>query len=461
MKVVIYARAIMWALLFSFAPWAPWAQDNVSAEIENIRAAHHLPGISAMAVKKGRILAQGSAGIRRQGDSTPLLASDPINIASCTKWMTATMVGRLVDRGILRWDLRVREVFTNYATFNPAFPEITLDQLLCHQGRIEDSVSFQNRHGAQFLSVPGNISEIRRWVADTVLKDPPAPLGTYANQGYTVIGAMVEIVTGKDWETLLREEVLEPLRMHSSGVGIVFDDALPPKAPVGHSLAAGGTIPKPVGRVVGNVDRFDQAAYGPGAYVTCTLQDWAKFLHMQMTSDLSDYLSPGTAAQLQGAFSGVQGYGRGVNAGLTRAWASPGYALNHSGDVFGEDCVFWAAPARDFFVLVFTNCHSDDNATGLGLDAVAGLLVQRYSNATPAGPWLEAPTMASFLQGRREAIIEYLTLPGVYYSNESSSDLVTWKPLGAPNGTLARSYRTVFSEANSARQAFYRAVALP
>src|SRR5213075_1599447 len=46
------------------------------------------------------------------------------------------------------------------------------------------------------------------------------------------------------------------------------------------------------------------------------------------------------------------------------------------------------APARDFIVVVFTNCRSADNSTALALDDVAGLLVSRYSGATASDPWL-------------------------------------------------------------------------
>src|SRR5262245_23245139 len=88
-------------------------QININGDLETIRTNRHMPGLSAMAIKQGRIIAQGAAGYRRQGVSTPLLVSDRINIASCTKWMTATVAGRLVDKGIISWNTRVRDVFTN------------------------------------------------------------------------------------------------------------------------------------------------------------------------------------------------------------------------------------------------------------------------------------------------------------------------------------------------------------
>ena len=87
------------------------AQSDVSAELEPIRAKYHLPGLSAMAIKDGRILAQGAAGVRRIGQTNRLTVADKVNIGSCTKWMTATIAARLVDRGLIRWDTRIRDLF--------------------------------------------------------------------------------------------------------------------------------------------------------------------------------------------------------------------------------------------------------------------------------------------------------------------------------------------------------------
>lgn len=78
------------------------AQDDVSSDIEAIRNNRNMPGMSALVVKNGYVIAEGAAGFRRQGQPNPLLVTDQINIASCTKWMTATIAGRLVDRGVIQ-----------------------------------------------------------------------------------------------------------------------------------------------------------------------------------------------------------------------------------------------------------------------------------------------------------------------------------------------------------------------
>src|SRR5882672_936875 len=90
------------------------SQVDISANLETWRTNRHMPGLMAMCIKSGRILAQGAAGYRRQGQPDKLLLTDRVNLASNTKWMTATIAARLVDRGVISWNTRVSDLFTNY-----------------------------------------------------------------------------------------------------------------------------------------------------------------------------------------------------------------------------------------------------------------------------------------------------------------------------------------------------------
>ena len=355
---------------------------DLSADLTLIRVYYNMPGLSALALKKGQIVAQGASGYRRQGDPTPLLVTDPINIGSCSKWMTATLAGRLVDRKILSWTTQVHECFSNYNSFNSVFRNATLEQFLAHRSGVQQSTTFYNRHLRELLVQQGSFHQIRSWVAQTVLKDSPeVPPGEYlyANQGYAVAAAMMEQITGRDWESLIQEYVFIPLNMRSATIGVIYDDVVPPKTPVGHDLPLNQTVPIPRPLLSATLLHNDQAATGSGGYIACTLQDWSKFLHAHVTAESTGYLSAETAAKLKRPYIGVEGYGLGVSA-YNRTWATPGQALVHSGDIFGQDTVFWMTPGRDLIVAVYTNCLSAGTSTGLALDNAAGMLIGRYAN---------------------------------------------------------------------------------
>jgi CubicO group peptidase (beta-lactamase class C family) len=445
-----------------------WSQVDVSHDLETIRTNRHMPGILAMAIKKGLIVAQGATGYRRQGDSTPLLITDPVNLGSCTKWMTATIAGRLVDRGIIGWNTRVRDVFTNYPAFNPSFTNVTLDQLLCHYGGVENETTFEATHWTSFMSQTGSVSQLRRWVSDTVLKDAPqVPPGTYlyANQGYTVAATMMEIASGTDWETLIQQEVFTPVRMKSATLGQVFDNALPPKAPVGHDLAAGATNPVPRLKLPLNYELHYHAAVGPPGYVGCTLKDWAKFLRIHTTNYISDYMSSATGTRLQQPYiddgdGSNFDMGRGILV-TDRTWASPGKALAHGGDVFGQDSLVWMAPANDFITVAAINCSATNTAVGDALNDVATLLVLNYANALPNGPLLEDPA-PSGLTVHDHAVLSYLTLPGLAYVVEITTNLHgNWAPANGANGQTAAGLVSSYTDSSLSPVKFFRVRAVP
>ncbi len=122
---------------------------------------------------------------------------------------------------------------------------------------------------------------------------------------------MMEIASGLDWEALIQQEVFTPIRMNSATLGQVFDNVVPPKAPVGHDLSGGALVPRLL--LPNNYEFHYKASAGAAGYVACTLQDWTKFLHVQATSSISDYLTPATGVRLQQSYTGAgtDGYGRG------------------------------------------------------------------------------------------------------------------------------------------------------
>jgi CubicO group peptidase (beta-lactamase class C family) len=448
----------------AFFPFPLRAQADESAALATIRGTYNLPALSVMVLKKGRVIAQGADGVRRIGSDSPLLLSDRLNFASCTKFMTATIAARLIDRGQLQWTTRISEVFPEMAsTYNSAFVGVTIDEFLGHRSGVQEQVTFDARHWTPFQSVTGSITELRKWVCDQVLTDAPdVPRGTYlyANQGYVVAAAMMERITGKSWEQLIDEEVFKPLRLSSATLGISYNDATDPIGPVGHDLANGATTAVPRPALTGSQLVHYQASDGPGGYVMCTLADYAKFLNEYVGADspANTYIKNGTREHLLSPWIGSSGYARGV-AIANKSWATPGPALNHTGDIFGEDTVFWAAPGRDLAIVVFTNCRSEDYSTDYGLDAVASLMIDHYASADPAGPYLESPFIQASAKTGTTFSLTAATLPAGSYQLQRSPDLINWTDSGAAMD--ATNWQSVFQVTTSAPQEFFRVRTAP
>jgi CubicO group peptidase (beta-lactamase class C family) len=92
----------------------------------------------------------------------------------------------------------------------------------------------------------GNMDEVRYWmVKETASKKLDHPRGSkfsYCNLCYTVAGAIEERVSGKTWEELIEERVVEPLGLKTAGFGPQASLGRV-DAPFGHTIIGGKLKP--------------------------------------------------------------------------------------------------------------------------------------------------------------------------------------------------------------------------
>jgi len=195
---------------------------DLSADLHAAAVKAGLPAMQASVADANGIVAQGAWGSAKGPDGPPVSNADAFHIGSCTKPMTATMLATLVDQHKLRWDTKVVDVFPEWKKdIRPEFTPITLADLLSHEAGVE--AFGEDTEIAKVPKLTGSPIERRRAFAHFALQQPPvvAPRTafSYSNAGYVVAAAMAERVTGRTWETLVRERIFGPLKMTSAGFG--------------------------------------------------------------------------------------------------------------------------------------------------------------------------------------------------------------------------------------------------
>jgi CubicO group peptidase (beta-lactamase class C family) len=243
--------------------------DSAQA-LEVIRKKHNLPALAVVVVKDGQICDRAAVGIRKWGATTPVTTNDVFHIGSCTKSMTATLAALLIEDGKLRWDTTIAEMFPELKDrMDPQYRAVTVEQLLTHRGGVPGTPPAGP--WAQAFKQQGTPTRQRREFIEAVLSQTPetAP-GTkmiYSNQGYAIIGAMLEKVTGTAWEVLITQRLFKPLHMDSAGFG-------PPgtvgalEQPWGHTRNLLATMPMQAG---------NPPAIAPAGRVHCSLDDLARY----------------------------------------------------------------------------------------------------------------------------------------------------------------------------------------
>lgn len=349
---------------------APADSEKTAVMLERVRTNFDLPALAVVVVKDGAICDQAATGVRKWGEPTPVTTNDVFHIGSCTKAMTATVVGRMIDAGKLRWDTTIGEVFPELkGRMNPQYEAVTVEQLLTHRGGVPHAPPAAAWQRA--WEQRGSPTEQRAEFVTAILHDPPeAPPGTkkiYSNQGYAILGAMLERITGKSWEKLMREQLFVPLGMTSAGFGIPGTIGQV-DAPWGHQLRQGIILP---------VQADNPPAIGPGGTVHCSLDDLARFVIFHLNgNDRTKLLQPETLRKLHAPPAGSDHACGWVV--LRRNWAG-GTALMHNGSNTMWYVVMWLAPAKNFAVIAATNIAGEKAEKGCD-EAVSALIHKWLQN---------------------------------------------------------------------------------
>lgn len=306
---------------------------------------HKVPALAG-AVLTGRGLeAIGAVGVRKAGTDIAVTAEDLWHIGSNTKAMTATLIGRLLEQGKLKWETTIEDVFPDLATeWPPAFKKLTLLHLLSHWAGLPPNLLWA------VLPRIGSIREQRlaalKLAASARLLSEPGTKYFYSNLGYVIAGTMAEAVADSSWEEMMKKMIFEPLGMKNVGFG---------------GVGTPGKIDQPWGHTVdgkpasGNGPEMDNPpVVGPAGRVHCSLEDWALFIADQLRGARGEkaLLKPETYQRLHAPpFGGNYALGWGV---AEREWGG-GAVLTHSGSNAMNMAVVWMAPNRDFAVVLVTN----------------------------------------------------------------------------------------------------------
>lgn len=158
-------------------------------------------------------------------------------VASVSKAFTDVAVLRLVAAGTLDWEDQVAE-------YVPEFPrgeEITLRMLATNRSGIPHINDLPWYDQFEFRDWP--LDEIVERLKAEPLDFEPGTDSSYSNGGFAVLARVLELATGKPYETVLHEQVFEPAGMTNSGHE--EHNRLVPLLAPGYTYGMGGVEPAP------------------------------------------------------------------------------------------------------------------------------------------------------------------------------------------------------------------------
>lgn len=349
-RQVFLISALLTSLLSANFALAQTKSENdksvkIREALTDIVTREKLPGMIAAITNADGLIAIGSAGVRKVGSNEAVTENDLFHIGSCTKAMTSTLLARFVDEGVITWETTLIEIFPEYRRkIHPDYHQITLWQLVTHRaGLPANAKDWWNHRNKKLIAR-------RQFIMLENLKE--APTGKpgqflYSNLGYMIAGCMAEKLSKTSWEVLMKDYLFDPLDMKSAGFG-------PPgkrnqiDQPWGHAKKNGQWQAK----------QFDNAeTLGPAGRVHCTLEDWAKFIALQLPAKKTPILNRKSLDHL------IEPDGDYAAGWLVaqRSWAK-GTTLSHSGSNMMWYTLVWVAPELNRAFIVATNSKDDKSA---------------------------------------------------------------------------------------------------
>jgi CubicO group peptidase (beta-lactamase class C family) len=302
-----------------------------------------VPGVAVGILYQGESVSFG-CGVTSVEHPLPVSDETLFQIGSITKTFTATAMMRLVEEGVLDLAAKVRAYLPEFRVEDDtASREATVRQLLTHEG---------GWAGDFFHSTGAGDDAIARYVADMADLPQIAPIGTqwsYNNAGFSVAGCIIEVIAGKRYEAVLKEQVLDPLDLEHT----FFEpgDVITHSFAVGHSVVEGKAC-------VARPWALERAIYPVGGII-CSMTDLLRYAQFHLgdgrARDGKRVLSPESLSMMHSTQAAVWedeswGLGWGILDEIEGA-----RQVRHGGGTKGQVTSLVLVPERDLALAVFTN----------------------------------------------------------------------------------------------------------
>jgi CubicO group peptidase (beta-lactamase class C family) len=305
-------------------------------------------------------VANGAGTVRAEAHGGPGLAGVGLDaiclLASVTKPLTASGIVRLVADGRLALTDPVERYLPGFGA--PGKPTVTIWHLLTHTSGVPDF----ELEGL----LTGRISraELVRRAASAPLRFSPGTRYEYVSSTFSLLGAIVEEVTGDPFEAFLTSEILDPLGMPDTAFD-AWDRAPGRVAPLAGATAPGSRRPwAPLGLSDGDRAAFAALAL-PGAGLFATAGDLVRFGRAMLRGGELDgsRILPSPYVELMTREQTTGGVGATADSTLADhyalGWGKPSPSTSPaSAAAFGHGGAtgtrLWIDPAHDLVIVYLT-----------------------------------------------------------------------------------------------------------
>jgi CubicO group peptidase (beta-lactamase class C family) len=315
----------------AFLPGMAWAQaaekyPTIKAEFDSYVSSGKLPGVLATIGRASGLPDVIAVGTQGLGEKTPVNIDSLWRVYSMTKPITGMAAMILVGEGKMKLDQPISEFLPEFANMTvltdpeksmdavPAKNQITVRHLLTHTAGLGYSIITKGPLLQAYLDngiTPGIVSRFP--IPGQPTSTPTPDLKTFSERlaklplvaepgtkwSYSIsldlLGRVIEVASGMDFEAFLKTRIFEPLKMNSSYFQVPKSET--PRLVSNYAPVNGVLFPIDPAATSIYLDK-PAFAFG-GAGVVCSARDYDRFLNMLANYGELDgvrIMSPKTAA---------------------------------------------------------------------------------------------------------------------------------------------------------------------
>lgn len=345
-------RIVDWVEQYAGGRRAPIDAGHWQRRLNALAERHRVPGavLGILRLRDGGEdeLVEAGYGILNTDTGVETTTDSVFQIGSISKVWTATIAMQLVDEGLVDLDAPITTVLPELRLADAELAkQVTLRHLLTHTSGIDGDVFTDTGRGDDCLEkYVGLLGEVAQ-------NHPLGATWSYCNSGFSLVGRVIEKLTGGTWDAALRSRISTPLGLPRTVT--LPEEALLHRAAVGHVSAAGA---EPTRAPVWGLPR----CLGPAGLITSTAADVLAFARLHLTGGLAPDGSRVLAADSAEAMAAHQAelpdkYTLGDSWGL--GWIRfdwNGHRLiGHDGNTIGQSAFLRLLPGEGLAVTLLTN----------------------------------------------------------------------------------------------------------
>ncbi|MDQ3256996.1 MAG: beta-lactamase family protein [Acidobacteriota bacterium] len=255
---------------------------EIETFVDKLAAEDKFSGVVIVA-KDGLPIFKKAWGLANVASKVPNNVNTKFNLGSMNKMFTAVAVAQLMERGKLSFDDTVGKHLPDYP--NKAVADgVTIHHLLTHTS---GTGSYWNEKFFKQRATLRTVTDHLPLFADEPLAFKPGEKFRYSNAGFTLLGAIIERVSGQSYYDYVKENIYKPAGM--TDTGFYEPDSTTPNLATGYTNASpdGQREPGPRREYVPGPRRENtdlrEIKGGPAGGGYSTVEDLLKF-HLALRS---------------------------------------------------------------------------------------------------------------------------------------------------------------------------------